>query len=210
MKKQRTILLISVSLAAIILLGGIYLYFSSKNPSQDLSIQEITDRTSHYYQTEKPFKYGDYEFTVSSSTMDIGTKEDCPAKSKIIADKYGNSPISHGWQSEYDSYMESCNANNKEKDDFEAMDTRIKIKNFSDQPKEIRQDWFKLVMNGVTYNNDDGIGTGVSHGIDYHLKSIMGPGQTMDNSLSTKVERSSAIELYITLPGKASQIVKLR
>jgi hypothetical protein len=212
--KNKKVLIITVSLIIFIaILAAGYYFFSINFPGSRFSMQGLKDRSSHYYQSEKPFKYGDYEFTLIASTKSLGEKEDCPNVAKKYADAgetihYPDWIRLFSWQEVYDNALTGCNQKNAEKDKMEFLDTQMTVKNLSKTIQNIRQDWFRIEVEGKAYNNNAGINN--EGGIDYFLKDSVAPGESSSNAFNTKIKKNAEARLIITLPGKASQIVNLK
>ncbi len=208
---KKIILIISL----IVLVGLIFVaLLSYLNPSSKYGYRTLfIDNTSHYYQKDMPFKYGNYEFTLSPTMKSLGQKENC----RLVATNAANNPVlpwkSHPWnpswltqqqywQRHYDNVLTACELENKEKDEKELLDIQMNVKNISRTIKSIKRDYFKIEIDGKVLDNNKNV--------DFYLKDNIGPNENSNNALNTKVNKNQKeIEVLITLPNRATQIIKI-
>ncbi len=219
-RNGRRIFIPIVIIGALLLALVSYLLVSHRYPSWGYSIQGFKDKTTHYYQKDKPFRYENFEFTFNSSTKDVGTKQDCPAKAKLEADDRANE-FEQGqkfflyfcsvkeskqkcWQDTYDGVLALCNIDNKDVDENELVDIQIDVKNMANTMRGLSKDWFKIEIDGKTLDNNSKV--------NYYFKDNIGPNETSSNAFNFKIAKTPSVtqRIIITLPGKASQIIQIQ
>lgn len=206
-----TVLLLAVVLVACSILS--YLYPSSKFGYRTLLI----DNKTNYYGQNTPFRYSEFEFTISPTFENIETaKKDCPANAKSRADYQVSEANKTGlfrftscfksetnqqcWQREYDSVLTSCESENKYIDENELLDVQINIKNASNRMQSINKNWFTVEVDGKAIDVKK---------VNFYFKDNVGPDESVSNALNFEVSKKSIVRITTTLPNRSPQIIKI-